>query len=202
MALALSAGTGHAFAQESEAGAEARSFQLVNISRTALGLRALVRRPELDVMARAQAGRMAARGDIYHNPNLGADATAAGLDWIRLGENVGVGPDVAVIHAAFLASPHHRDNMLFPAYNAIGVGIAPGVGNRSGMIFVAHVFGQLVGRQAVTRPAPAKAPSPPPAPPARPAVGVPAARPPVRSSVPNAVIGGVIDPSSLLPALA
>jgi uncharacterized protein YkwD len=190
---------------------ESQSFALVNTARSALGLSRLTRRAELDAMARAQAARMAARGEIFHNPNLGSDADAAGLRWIRLGENVGVGPDVIIVHNAFLASPHHRDNMLYPPYNAIGVGIAPGTGAKSGLIFIAHVFGQLTGSAPVAAtpapPAPARvraahAMAPRPSAPVHAAVrATPRPTPvPAPSATPNAVIGGLVDPSAVLGA--
>jgi uncharacterized protein YkwD len=200
--FALAAASGSAHGLSLLPGDEARSVQLLNAARTALGLNALPRRFELDAMARAQAARMVARGDIYHNPNLGSDATASGLNWVRVGENVGVGPDVLVVHNAFLASPHHRDNMLFPAYNAIGVGIAPGTGDRSGMIFIAHVFAQIVGatkpapRRVAPRPAPSVRQTPAPVIP-RPTLP-PVAAPPAPSVTPNAVVGGVVDHSLTL----
>jgi uncharacterized protein YkwD len=204
--LAVTVAAGSARSESFLPGDELRSAQLLNTARAALGLTALARRPELDAMARAQAARMAARGEIYHNPNLGSDATKSGLNWVRMGENVGVGPDVLIVHNAFLASPHHRDNMLFPAYNSIGVGIVPGTGNRSGMIFIAHVFGQVVGAaksapvyvaprpvRTVRKATVLETPRPTPLVTSSP---VTTPRPP--SVTPNAVVGGVVDRSLTL----
>ena len=182
---------------------EIQSRVLVNASRALTGAAPLAESPELDVMARAQAARMAARGEIYHNPNLGSDATALGLSWVRVGENVGVGPDIPTIHAAFLASPHHRDNLLFPQYSLMGMGVAPGTGDKTGMLFVAHVFAQVASAPKAPAPAPAPVRTPAPAPPVETAVP---ARPtetappptPAPTAAPNAVIGGVVDASAVI----
>jgi hypothetical protein len=175
---------------------EARSLLLLNTARGDGSLAALHTDPALHSMARAQAVRMADRGQIYHNPNLASDINASGLRWLRVGENVGVGPDVDAINAAFLASPHHRENMLFPGYSAVGVGIVRGIGDQSNRIYVAHVFAQLSGRvalpasppQATRRPAP-RLPASPPAPTA----GPKRATPPQPSPVRSVLDGGVVD---------
>jgi uncharacterized protein YkwD len=174
--------------------AEARSLDLLNTARAGASLGALRTEPALQAMARAQAVRMAARGQIYHNPNLASDANAAGLDWARVGENVGVGPDADAINTAFLASPHHRENMLFAGYNAIGVGIVPGTGAQFDRIFVAHVFAQLSIRvptpaarlPTVTRPATQHSLTPTAAKPARPEPAQP-------SPVASVLEGGLVD---------
>src|SRR5438067_8092482 len=92
--LAVLAGTRTAGAEGFLRTDELLSRTLVNASRATAGAGPLAESPELDAMARAQAARMAARGEIYHNPNLASDATASGLHWLRVGENVGDGPDI------------------------------------------------------------------------------------------------------------
>lgn len=177
-------------------GDEGQSLQLLNGTRADVGRSSLPRQGDLDGMARAQAVRMAERGDIYHNPNLSSDADAAGLEWRRLGENVGVGPDVRSIHDAFVASPHHYDNMIWPSYNAIGVGIVPG---EDGRIYIAHVFAELA---AAVQPTQAPPPPPPPtqappsptqAPPRPTPVQTAVPTPEPRSPDPNALEGGVVN---------
>lgn len=177
---------------------EAQSLGLLNGTRAQAGRADLPRHGALDGIARAQAVRMAERGDIYHNPNLSSDADAAGLDWRRLGENVGTGPDVQSIHDAFVASPNHYDNMIWPTYNAIGVGMVSG---NDGRMYVAHVFAELVVAappvQPAVAPVPAQAPAPPPptaAPASRPAPVLAAVPSPEhRSPEPNALEGGVVN---------
>jgi uncharacterized protein YkwD len=201
--------TSGAQAQSYLPGDEAKSIALVNSARSAAGLPTLTKNSGLDSVARAQAARMAARDGIYHNPNLKADADAAGVNWQWIGENVGVGPDVPAVHEAFMASPGHHANIVYASYNAIGVGV---IKASDGSVFVAHVF---AGVQAAA-PAPATvepvAPKPQPAAPAAAPVAsvTPQAQPsaPVAAApvvadaapkvttpvtpLPNAVVGGIV----------
>src|SRR4051812_44853194 len=101
---------------------------LVNQHRSGMGLRALRTDAALQTVARRQASRMVAAGYIYHNPDLGSEAGAAVPTWLKIGENVGVGPDVPAVEDAFLASPHHRENIEDGAYNVIGLGAEAGSG--------------------------------------------------------------------------
>jgi uncharacterized protein YkwD len=56
-----------------------------------------------------------------------------------LGENVGSGPSVEAIQAAFMNSPGHRANILNPEFNWAGAGVAV-AGN--GTVYVVQVFGK------------------------------------------------------------
>jgi uncharacterized protein YkwD len=176
---------------------ETRSGQLVESARASAGVGGLVRRADLDQIARAQAVRMAAADEIFHNPHLAADADSAGLPWLRLGENVGVGPDVEAIHNAFMASPHHRENILDPRYTAIGVGIVQGLGSDSDRIFVAHVFADLVSPPKSTAAVPAR-PHSVAAVHAVPPTTRTVVAPPRASPAPNAILGGVVDRTELI----
>ncbi len=113
----------------------------------------------LDAVARAQAERMRDQGRIFHNPNNGADADAAGYDWQRIGENVGVGPDAADVQRAFMASDTHRANILDARFTDLGVGVAVAA---NGRVYVAQVFGTIREQQAPA-PQPAQAAAPKPA---------------------------------------
>ncbi len=42
--------------------------------------------------------------------------------WSTVGENVGVGGSVDSLHEAFMASPTHKENILFTKYKYVGVG--------------------------------------------------------------------------------
>jgi len=109
----------------------------INALRAAKGLGQLRVDGELTSIARQWAGRMAAKGDIAHNPSFSAQVTA---NWIKLGENVGMGPTVDKLHAAFVASPTHYKNLVDGDFELIGVGVvvAPG-----GTLFTAHQFERL-----------------------------------------------------------
>jgi Cysteine-rich secretory protein family len=105
----------------------------INSARANHGLAAYAVAADLTSMARAQAGRMAAKRTIFHNPNLAADACC----WTSLGENVGVGGDAGSLTAAFLASPEHRANILSSAFTQVGIGTAVG---SDGRLYVDEVF--------------------------------------------------------------
>ncbi|MDQ2678072.1 MAG: CAP domain-containing protein, partial [Actinomycetota bacterium] len=129
--------------------AEADFTARINGLRASKGLGPLAVDGELVREARSWATTMAGEGRIFHTSNLSNGITA---DWVKLGENVGVGADVAVLFQAFIDSPTHYANLVDPKYTTVGVGVVV-AGDR---IFTAHRF------MAVAPPAPA--PPPPPAP--------------------------------------
>lgn len=131
----------------------------INSERTSRGRRAYAVRGDLTSVARSHAARMAARRDIYHNPNLGSQVG----NWRALGENVGRGGDVSSIHGAFMSSSSHRGNILSSTYTEVGVGTATG---GDGLLYVVQIF-----RLPKTSSAPAAAPA------TRTAVRPPAATP-------------------------
>lgn len=95
---------------------------LVNDTRASRGLTTLPTNEGLRWMARRQAQAMSAAGNIYHTADLAGAANAQNLDWLNLGENVGIGPSVQAVQEAFLNSPGHLANIVKPSYNAVGVG--------------------------------------------------------------------------------
>jgi len=173
---------------------EVKIEQLTNGTRAGVGVKALAHQNGLQQMARAQAVRMAQRGDIYHNPNLSSDITALGVNWRMVGENVGMGPDAATVYAALLKSPHHYENIVRSNYTSIGIGEVNGPGDR---IYLVQVFAEIVPSVApahaapahrvapvATRAAPLSARTTP-----RPALKVVR---PVRRADPNALLGGLV----------
>ncbi len=99
---------------------EAQFVTLINELRTTQGLEPLTVNPDLVRVARGWTARMKANGAISHNPNLSTEVTA---DWRKLGENVGVGPDVPILHAAFVKSAAHYRNLVDPTFDQIAVTI-------------------------------------------------------------------------------
>jgi hypothetical protein len=126
--LAATAGSAGA-----SAGQEADFVRKINAERTSRGLSALTVRSDLVAVARRHSARMAAKGTIWHNPSLGEEV---GGNWTTLGENVGMGPSVESLHKAFMNSEGHRENILYPSFNEIGVGIVVD----DGTIYVTEVF--------------------------------------------------------------
>jgi len=187
-------------------GDESHVLSMVNATRANLGRGHLSPHDYLRGMAERQAQRMADRGDIYHNPNLGGEITSSGLDWRKVGENVGMGPNVDLIEDAFLKSPHHYENIIDPSYNIAGIGAIKG---DDGRMYVVQVFANIIYKTAAPKPAapsvaPAAAPAaraPAVAPAAKapaPVAAAPKPRPVARYTAdPNAVTGGVVVPLAL-----
>lgn len=105
----------------------------INSERTSRGRRAYAVRGDLTSVARTHASRMAARRDIYHNPNLGSEVR----NWQALAENVGKGGDATSVHNAFMGSSGHRANILSSTYTEVGVGTATG---GDGLLYVVEIF--------------------------------------------------------------
>lgn len=111
------------------------AFQRINYDRTANGLIGLSIQNSLMDKAQNWANYLASIGSLQHsNVAEGADA-----GWWMLGENVGLGPSVEAIEAAFMNSPGHRANILNPEFNWAGAGVAV---SSNGTVFVVQVFGK------------------------------------------------------------
>lgn len=98
-----------------------RSFAAkINKARSARGLGSVKLDPELSRVARLHTNEMVKANRLQHTSaaTLGRRVT----NWITLGENVGLGQTVTTLHSAFMNSPTHRENVLFKAYNHVGVG--------------------------------------------------------------------------------
>jgi hypothetical protein len=97
---------------------EADFLSAINAERAVAGLAPL--QPYWDLVddARAHSALMASTDHLHHNPGLATVTTG----WSALGENVGVGPGVDVLHDAFMRSSGHRANIL-GSYNYAGVGV-------------------------------------------------------------------------------
>jgi hypothetical protein len=109
-----------------------------NQARAAVGLPSLSVSADLSAAATHQAQSMANADALFHTPNLGSGLCC----WAMVGENVGDGPSVAVIQAAFMASPEHRANILRTAFSQIGVGY---VIDKRGTLWVSEVFRRPTG---------------------------------------------------------
>jgi hypothetical protein len=117
-----------------DAAAEAQFVTLINALRASKGLGTLSVDGNLTSVARNWSQQMANAGTISHNPNFPNQVTS---DWQTLGENVGQGYSVQSLFDAFVASPHHYENLVEPSYTRIGVGV---VVTASGQIFTSHEF--------------------------------------------------------------
>lgn len=149
-----------------DSGAESDLISRINAERTSRGLPALRVRSDLRDAARRHANRMADRGQLYHNPNLGSEVCC----WRKVGENVGTGSSTARIHQMMMGSSSHRRNILDPDFTELGIGVE----RRGDTIWVSEVFRLPQG-----------APEPEPPPPPPPAAQEPAPPPPPRSPAPS-----------------
>lgn len=150
--------------------AESAFVAKINALRASKGLGTLRVDGELTAIARRWAAHMASVGDISHNPNFKNQVTA---NWVKLGENVGMGPDVDALHDAFVASPTHYKNLVDGDFQLVGVGVVVGA---DGTLFTAHQFERLADAPAAA-PAAAPAPAPKPARAGRSATPAPAPQP-------------------------
>src|SRR5437764_7660786 len=87
----------------------------INSLRAGKGLPALQVNENLVAKARGSAAGMASAGRIWHS-NL-SDGITAG--WQKLGENVGMCGSLDGLHNAFVASPHHYENIVDPDFTYI-----------------------------------------------------------------------------------
>lgn len=127
---------------------EAQFVKRINEARVAGGLKVLTVHVALVDAGRGWATKMrdtsvAANVDdclISHNPNL---RTAVNAPWRKLGENVGCGDtDVDTLHEAFMNSPKHKENIMDPTFDSIGIGIVMA----GDTMFVTEQFMQLDNR--------------------------------------------------------
>ncbi|MGB8541481.1 MAG: CAP domain-containing protein [Candidatus Acidiferrales bacterium] len=109
---------------------EGQLFNSVNRERAAQGLSILQWDDALAIAARDHASQMALHDLMSHQlpgePELIARATAAGVRFSVIAENVAIGPDTSTIHTAWMRSPGHRANILSPELSAVGIAVVQG----------------------------------------------------------------------------
>lgn len=106
----------------------------MNQERKERGLGTMKLDPELSRVAMRHTKDMIRTATLAHTTTT--QLTRRVTNWVTLGENVGVGAEVSTLHAAFMASPAHKDNILHSAFNNVGVG----VGNGGGRMWVTVIF--------------------------------------------------------------
>src|SRR4051812_14642428 len=132
-----------------------RFLAKINALRASKGLGAVRPDAALTAFAQSWTDHMAAVDVLSHNPAL-ADSPGS---WTKAGENVGVGPDLDALFDAFVASPHHYDNLVDPSFNLIGLGVTI---RPDGVMYTTHDFEARASAGAAPAVAPAPAPPPPP----------------------------------------
>ena len=112
--------------------AEKAVHAMINDTRAAEGRRALRLSERLSRIAHRHSKKMAVSGTLFHS----CLSCSISGDWRKLGENVGYGPDRITVQNEFLASPPHRENILYPKYRRVGVGVV----RRGGLVWVTQIF--------------------------------------------------------------
>jgi hypothetical protein len=154
-------------------GSETAYLAHINGLRSQHGLAPLSVDAQLTAIARNWTAQMARSHALSHNPSLQHQVPSG---WSVLGENVGEGPGVDPVWAAFVASPPHYANLVDPSYNLVGIGT---VVDANGITWTTHDF---EARRGSVPPLPA-----PPPPPAPPAPAPPAPAPPAPAATAAAV---------------
>lgn len=112
-------------ARADAAGDAARFLADTNRERAASGAAPLAANQALAGVAQRWSDQMSASAHLAHNPNLVSDIDrSVTTDWRTYGENVGTGPDVESIQAAFVHSPEHHRNMVDPAFTEVGIAVS------------------------------------------------------------------------------
>lgn len=124
------------------------------------GGQALTENELLDAAAQAKAEDMASKGYFAHVGPGGEEPWVwlerAGYEYSYAGENLAVRfNDSRDVVDAWMASPAHRANIVKPAYQEIGVGLAEGTYKGGPATFVVQYFGTPVRAVVSAAPAPA-----------------------------------------------
>jgi len=105
--------------------AEQYLLAAANQERAARNLPLLRRDPQLARAAAQHAQAMAAHGTISHQfpgePELARRGASMGVAFSLISENVAEAPSAVQIHDMWMNSEHHRDNLLDPAVDAVGI---------------------------------------------------------------------------------
>ena len=117
-----------------------RFLDLTNGERAAAGIGPISMRADVVPMALAHSLEMAQQGTIWHGSFV-TEATLHTLNAQSIGENVGMGETVGSIESAFMASPHHRDNILDPNFTQAGYAVVA----NNGTYFITEDFLQPKG---------------------------------------------------------
>jgi len=100
---------------------ERRFRYLINEARAGVGENRLRLDTELGRVARKHTKEMIQRGTLYHS--TAEQFRRRVTEWKVVGENVGVGGTVSSLHDAFMESPPHRENIEYPTFRYVGVGV-------------------------------------------------------------------------------
>ena len=132
---------------------EKQLFDQLNQSRQKAGVPALEWDERLAEAARRHSQLMVDQNELGHvlkgEPPVADRLAATGVHFNRSGENVGYNTDFNDIHRAWMESEGHRENILSPNYNVVGIGVAR---SDDGLFYAtqdfAHALPQRTAEQA------------------------------------------------------
>ena len=127
-------------AAQSASDPRAALYAMVNAARASERLAELARDERLEALAQAHAEAMRRARKTAHDTgdgDLNQRLTQLGLE-LEAGENVAHAGSAALAQRALWASPSHRENLLFPRFNVLGIGVAL---DPDGTLWVCQVFG-------------------------------------------------------------
>ncbi len=108
-------------------GAVEQIFALGNQARAQAGVASLAWDPALAAAALQHCRMMAAAGPISHQysgePDLSTRAAQAGAHFSVIEENVAFAPSASAVHQAWMQSPGHRENLLSPEVDHVGIAL-------------------------------------------------------------------------------
>lgn len=106
---------------------ESTMLKLINEERERRGMRKLQADDKLTLLARQHSLEMFRENYFSHNsPKNGSFENRlqkGGVEFFVAGENLALAPDVYISHEGLMESPSHRENILNPKFNKIGIGI-------------------------------------------------------------------------------
>jgi len=126
-------------------------LQALNAERAARNMQPVRVLPELTELARKHSAEMARRDVFSHDSEAGKSyqqrLTEAGVASVASAENLSRSSTFLTrpIHQSWMDSPPHRENMLNPAYDAVGIGVAS---RKSETYFVTMDFIMTVARKS------------------------------------------------------
>jgi hypothetical protein len=142
--LILLSATANVRAQAPQGSPEQILFDAANHERAAQKLHPLKWDKSLAEAARQHSQRMAQQNTLSHQlpgeEDFKARALRAGARFSSLAENIAEGPDAPSIHAQWMNSPPHRENLLDPNMDSIGIAVA----DRNGELFATEDFSLAV----------------------------------------------------------
>ena len=123
---------------------EQNLLSAANRERAARGIPLLRYDPVLAEAARFHALQMAAHAEISHQfagePDLSARGSSAGVHFSMISENVAEAPNASMFHDLWMHSKGHRDNLLDPEVNVVGIAVVV----RNGQFYAVEDFASTV----------------------------------------------------------